>query len=235
MDLSFFQDGYVWRIVVALVLGVLIGTERQYSHHMAGVRTNALVSAGACLYVLFSMLLGEGDPQRVAGQVVTGIGFLGGGVIVRDGFTIKGLTTAATLWCTASVGVLAGAGYMLAALAAAVLVVLVNIALRPYSEWIGRLKPTVGHPFYRLVVDCQPHESDRLKVTVGRLTALSKLQMMGLEMNNEYAQGMDRWFLTLQAEGDRDGEVEQLLATILSEPGVTGGSWMPLNRQEDAG
>ena len=78
----------------------------------AGLRTNALVALGASAYMVFSMLV-EGDmsPSRVAAQVVSGIGFLGAGIIFRDGFNVHGLTTAATLWCSAAVGLLAGAGH----------------------------------------------------------------------------------------------------------------------------
>jgi putative Mg2+ transporter-C (MgtC) family protein len=97
------------RLGVALLLGSAIGIERQWYQKMAGLRTNALVAAG---YVAFSVMAGGGDPTRVAGQVVSGIGFLGAGVIVREGTNVRGLNTAATLWCSAMVGILAGGGYL---------------------------------------------------------------------------------------------------------------------------
>lgn len=83
----------------AFLLGLLIGLERELRRHEAGLRTNALVALGAALFVSLSRLFdNEGSPTRVAGQVASGIGFLAGGVIIRDGFSVRGLTTAATLW-----------------------------------------------------------------------------------------------------------------------------------------
>src|SRR6266403_2205956 len=103
---------YAANIAVAFLLGLAIGLERELRHHEAGLRTNALVALGAALFVSLARLYDhEGSPTRVAGQVVSGIGFLAGGVIIRDGFSVKGLTTAATLWCTAAVGTLAGSGF----------------------------------------------------------------------------------------------------------------------------
>src|SRR5262245_28054278 len=94
----------------AALMGTAIGLERQWGQHSAGLRTNALVAFGAALFVSLPGLLG-GTPtaSHLAGQVVTGVGFLGGGVILREGLTIRGLNTAATLWCSAAVGALAGA------------------------------------------------------------------------------------------------------------------------------
>ena len=94
----------------ALGFGLLIGLERQFGQHPAGLRTNALVCAGAALYVLLARSFNSGtETARVAAQIVSGIGFLGGGVILREGLTVRGLTTAATLWCSAAVGALCGA------------------------------------------------------------------------------------------------------------------------------
>ena len=87
---------------VALACGAIIGSERQVRQRMAGLRTNALVALGAASFVIFSQLFpNEVSPTRVAAQVVSGIGFLGAGIIFRDGFNVHGLNTAATLWCSA--------------------------------------------------------------------------------------------------------------------------------------
>lgn len=133
------------RIGAGVGLGALIGVERQYRARMAGLRTNALVAVGATLFVLLSAHgfggitdAGSADPTRVAAQIVSGIGFLGAGVILRDGLNIRGLNTAATLWCSAAVGALAGAGlYAVAAMGTAV-VVAVNVGLRPVGRAVDR-------------------------------------------------------------------------------------------------
>src|ERR1700692_2448792 len=121
----------IGRLGLALVLGSAIGVERQWHQKMAGLRTNALVALGSCGFVVFSAMVGQGDPTRVAAQVVTGIGFLGAGVILREGINVHGLNTAATLWCCAMVGTLAGAGFCAPSLVAAGFVVGTNLLLRP--------------------------------------------------------------------------------------------------------
>ena len=123
----------------SMLLGGMIGIERQWRQRLAGVRTNALVSMGAAAFTLFAALLpnpGVDSVARVAAQVVSGIGFLGAGVIMRDGFTVHGLTTAATLWCAAAVGVLVGSGLLPIAAIGAVFILGVNLGLRPVSRAI---------------------------------------------------------------------------------------------------
>src|SRR5262245_65663917 len=113
-------------------MGLAIGLERQWWQHTAGLRTNALVALGAALFVSLSALMDDHhSPTRIASYVVSGLGFLGGGVILRDGLTVKGLNTAATVWCSGAVGTLAGAGFPSEALTATFLVLATNLALRP--------------------------------------------------------------------------------------------------------
>jgi putative Mg2+ transporter-C (MgtC) family protein len=121
-------------LVAAALLGAAIGLERQLRGHPAGLHTNALVALGSAAFVIAGTL--AGDPTgaaRVAGQVVTGIGFLCAGVIIHQGATIRGINTAATVWCACSVGVLAGLGLTLWAILVAVLVALANVLLH-YCE-----------------------------------------------------------------------------------------------------
>lgn len=123
----------------SMTLGCIIGLERQWRQRLAGVRTNALVSVGAAMFTLFAVMLpnpGIDSVARVAAQVVSGIGFLGAGVIMRDGFNVHGLTTAATLWCSAAVGVLVGAGLIPVAILASFFILFVNLMLRPVSHAI---------------------------------------------------------------------------------------------------
>src|SRR6202040_4305705 len=100
----------------ALILGSAIGLERQIRQHPAGLRTNGLFCAGAALFGAVSRLVGgDASPTRIASYVGSGVGFLGGGVILREGLNVKGLDTAATLWCSGAVGSLAGGGFLLQA------------------------------------------------------------------------------------------------------------------------
>jgi putative Mg2+ transporter-C (MgtC) family protein len=111
------------RLATALVVGVIIGIERQWRHKMAGLRTNVLVAVGAAMFCLIAAMSDhEASPTRIAAQIASGIGFLGAGVILRDGLNIRGLNTAATLWCAAAAGAMAGSGFLVPAIAASLMI-----------------------------------------------------------------------------------------------------------------
>ncbi|NUS53724.1 MAG: MgtC/SapB family protein [Streptomycetaceae bacterium] len=115
----------VAQLVVAAVLGAAIGLERELNAQTAGLRTHMLVCLGAAVFTLAGVGVGGSDPTRIAAQVVTGIGFLGGGAILRDGVTVRGLTTAASLWMTAAIGLAVGLKWWFAPVAATVAAVIV--------------------------------------------------------------------------------------------------------------
>lgn len=129
------------RLLVAAVLGAAIGLERERRDHPAGMRTHLLVSVGSATFTVLSIEAFQApgaDPARVAAQIVTGIGFLGAGAILKRGASIKGLTTAASLWAVAAVGMAAGAGAWGVALAATVIVIVSLWPLRIIEErWFG--------------------------------------------------------------------------------------------------
>ncbi len=149
------------RLSLAALLGGAIGIEREMREHEAGLRTHLIVAVGSCLFTLVSaygfrdfLLDGDAtvraDPTRIAAQIVTGVGFLGAGTILRQGMSIRGLTTAATLWAVAAIGLTAGAGYFSAAL---VTTVIVLISLWPLRLLTQRL---LGH-----------HRDKRLSIGLG--------------------------------------------------------------------
>ncbi len=124
----------------AFVLGTLIGAERQWRQRSAGLRTNVLVAIGAAAFTdLGARLLGADGATRIISYVVSGIGFLGAGVILKEGTQIRGLNTAATLWCSAAVGTFAGAAFWAEAVALSVFVVAGNTLLRPLVSYISHL------------------------------------------------------------------------------------------------
>ncbi len=130
---------FIARIFAAFILGALIGIERQMRQRMAGLRTNTLVCVGAALFVALSALLPSGTiDTRIAAQVVSGIGFLGAGVILREGLSVRGLNTAATLWCASAVGVLCGMGFLLQATIGTMAVTAAHLLLRPLAGRINR-------------------------------------------------------------------------------------------------
>lgn len=124
MDSALLGDPTVWfRLTVSILCGVIIGVEREMHNKPAGLRTTMLICIGAAIYAMIGVEItersgGQADPTRVAAQIVTGVGFLGAGVIMHIGATVKGLTTAAAIWVTAAVGTMAGLGYPITALVA---------------------------------------------------------------------------------------------------------------------
>ena len=129
---------FVIRIGCAVVFGFLIGLERQLTGHSTGIRINVLICMGACLFTLFSQLMGAEDTTRIAAQVVTGIGFLCSGIIFKEGLNVKGLNTAATMWCTAAIGVLTSSGLIFYAIAAVVVLIGSNLIFRFLA---GKIQP----------------------------------------------------------------------------------------------
>ena len=131
---------FLFRLGCALLGGIIIGAQRELKQHQAGLTTNALVAVGACIFILISesvimSAVASGGPVnndnlRVLSQVVTGIGFLGAGVIMKNGLTIHGLSSAATIWCSAGLGCLCGYGMWLEALIAVGVILLINWGLK---------------------------------------------------------------------------------------------------------
>jgi putative Mg2+ transporter-C (MgtC) family protein len=149
--------GTLARLAVATALGAVIGLERELDEKAAGLRTHMLVALGSALFTLisaygFSEFVGHDkvsfDPSRIAAQIVTGIGFLGAGVIFRSGFTVRGLTTAASLWLVAAIGMAAGAGFWKGAVIATGIGI---VALRPL-EWLKRFALPTHRPTQMSVV-----------------------------------------------------------------------------------
>ena len=142
---------FIWRLLLAAGLGAALGLEREYRQKPAGLRTNILIAVGSALFTIMSASIAQGgsDPGRIAAQIVTGIGFLGGGAIMRNRDTVHGMTTAATIWVNAAIGVAAGSRQYALATFAAALTLVVLVVLPPietYFErragWPDRHRPT---------------------------------------------------------------------------------------------
>jgi putative Mg2+ transporter-C (MgtC) family protein len=116
----------ILQVIYSIILGFLIGLEREASGKDIGIRTSALISLGSTLFCLISSALTQGDPTRIVGQVITGVGFIGAGLIFRSENNIHGLTTATTIWCTAAVGALVGIGLNQIAFVGMLAVIIIN-------------------------------------------------------------------------------------------------------------
>lgn len=139
LDITAFS-GFTIRLALAIVLGFVVGFERQWTKHQAGILTNVIVCVGAYAYTAFSCIeLGNNiDVTRVAAQVVSGIGFLGAGLIIRDGTKVSGLSTAATIWTTAAIGILCTLDNIYYAVIVAAAIVIVHLVLHPFSDYINK-------------------------------------------------------------------------------------------------
>ncbi len=169
----------VARVFLAMLLSGLIGAEREAHERPAGLRTHVLVGVGACLFMLLSLAMTElgGDPGRIAAQVVTGIGFIGAGTIWMRGDVIRGLTTAASIWATAAIGMLVGAGWYTLAIVAAVTVFGALTFLRRVERLL--VQRLAGQT---LVVRCElPHDPETFWQL---LNAFSDLRVRLLQVEN---------------------------------------------------
>jgi putative Mg2+ transporter-C (MgtC) family protein len=219
---------FLLNIAVALALGIAIGFERQWRQHQAGLRTNALVALGAALFVSLSRLMGdEGSPTRIASYIVSGLGFLGAGVILRDGLNVKGMNTAATLWCTGAVGTLAGAGFPLEAIAGTAAVLTVHLGLRPVVSWIdARTKMmTDVETYYRLRVTCGEGEGAHIRAIILRhIGGRPRMSVQGISTEESDKEGK-AIVADVYALERNDRAMEEIVARLSIEPEVSAVSW----------
>ena len=202
------------RLGLALAFGVVIGVEREWRLKQAGLKTNALVAIGAAAFAMMSDTFGPGNhnPGQIAAAVVGGIGFLGAGVIMHRGLTVQGLTTAATLWATASVGVASGLGQVPLAVTLTLGIVAMQIVGRRVEAHIRRDRRKAAHGRFELRVDCESEALQAVHETLAgatELTTLKKSVLVGELL-------VVRAVLRAPATVDLSGMEEQLVAI----PGV---------------
>jgi putative Mg2+ transporter-C (MgtC) family protein len=128
-------------IIIAALLGAVLGAEREWRRHPGGLRSTALVAAAACVFAQVAVTAGGSNPGAALGAIATGVGFLGAGVILRQGGKVRGLSTAATFWAVAAIGTAVGVFAYAQAVALTAVVFFAHVALRPLSSWIERVAP----------------------------------------------------------------------------------------------
>jgi putative Mg2+ transporter-C (MgtC) family protein len=225
-------NGSIYQAAICLgtatLMGASIGFERQWRQRMAGLRTNTLVAIGAASFVVFAGLFpDEGSPTRVAAQVVSGIGFLGAGIIFREGLHVTGLNTAATLWCSAAVGLLAGSGHPLHAALATAFVVLVNLTLRPLVRIINQQPITQAETdfHYRVRVVCRNPEEAHIRALLLQSTGNGRLSLRRLDSTDIEESGRVEVVAQLTSQTKSDAILEQVVGRLSLEPTVSAASW----------
>ena len=155
---------FLFRLCLCFLLSFLIGIERQYRRRIIGLRTTILVAIGSFLFVTFSFSVQTNNLTQVASQVVTGMGFLGAGVILKDGKRIRGLTTAATLWCDAAIGVLCAGGIIFEAIIGTIIILFSNIILLYINKLVNNISGSKESTFeFDLNISSNPKIADNLK------------------------------------------------------------------------
>ena len=157
----------MFRLILSMVLGMIVGAERKRKGQIAGIRTFALISMGACLAMLLSIYvpqvylgLKNGDPGRIAAQVITGIGFLGGGAMIHMKGAVRGLTTAAGIWMTAIIGMAVGIGMYLCSIGATLLILLTLVVFEQYEKRrrLGQESKVINLTVRGIVSDIEPYK-----------------------------------------------------------------------------
>jgi putative Mg2+ transporter-C (MgtC) family protein len=180
----------IFRLALAMLLGLVVGTERSHAHHPAGLRTYMLVAIGSCaimmtsqqLYVQYNAAFGAmPDPARLPAQIIAGLGFLGGGAILKDGLSVKGLTTAAGIWATGCIGISAGAGYYNITLAGMVALLFVLTVM----ERVKALFPAVWSDSLDVSLECA--DTDEMLLTVNHLADKYRAELMTVHVDESAA------------------------------------------------
>lgn len=218
---------FATRFALALVFGALIGLEREWRQRMAGTRTNTLVAGGAAAFAMSgSLILGDVAAQaRIVAYIVSGVGFLGAGVIFKDSAQVHGLNTAATIWCSAAVGVITGLGYAQYAAIIMAGVLLTNTALRPLAYRIHRpvLDQSLPEVSYHLEFICHSQDESRLRSVLLQTVSRLPLALYALRSADRGSGVMID--ADLRLSGRNDDLLEQVVTRLSLEESVTAVSW----------
>jgi putative Mg2+ transporter-C (MgtC) family protein len=217
------------RLAAAIAMGATVGLERQWRQRMAGTRTNALVAAGAAAFVMTGFLI-DGDPSargRIVSYVVSGVGFLGAGVIFKDAGNIRGLNTAATIWCSAAIGALSGLGALGLALVVASAVLLTNLVLRPLAYRLHPVLPEPNPVETQYEVNLTGRISVATHVRALLLSTITRLPVTLQSIRSEQDDGNNEVHILarMTTAGRNNEAIEQVVMRLSMEDDVSTLSW----------
>jgi putative Mg2+ transporter-C (MgtC) family protein len=217
------------RLGAALLMGAVVGLERQWRQRMAGTRTTALVGAGAAAFVMCAFLAPESvrNETQIVSYVVTGVGFLGAGVIFKDAGSVRGLNTAATIWCSAAIGAISGLGQPLYALILTAAVLATNLVLRPltYRLYTAQAPSEEHETTYVLELICRPEDEAHMRALM--LQAIARAPLTLISLRSEDIEGTNRLQVTarIRGLGRQQEALEQTVVRLSLEAGVSSVSW----------
>jgi len=227
---------FAMQLGLAFLLGAAIGLEREYRHKSAGLRTNALVSVGSAAFILMSYSIGGDATGRIASYVISGIGFLGAGVIMKDGVSVRGLNTAATIWCSAAIGSFAGCGLTMQAVILTATIMLAHILLRPISNHIYRYSfknKQHKNTDYLLVIKCRNEVENHLRVLLMRsIESDQYLMMKSLSSDDDIINNSVLISAEISALSQQDNLLEKIASRLTIEKDVQKIRWEIIGNEE---
>jgi len=228
---------FALRLLAALLLGVAVGSERQWRQKNAGLRTNTLVSLGSAAFVLLSIEIGGDATGRIASYVVSGIGFLGAGVIMKDGLNVHGLNTAATIWCSAAVGALSGLGLYPQAALVATAIILTHLIFRPIGQRMGFIKfskSAVAQTDYLVSIRCGIAIENHIRVLlIQMLGNEEKVLLTSLSSDDTVEANAAAITAVIKAVGQQDSLIERIASRLTMEEKVSKISWKIIGTEAD--
>jgi putative Mg2+ transporter-C (MgtC) family protein len=237
MNIELNIEQFEFRLLVAFSLGALIGLERQWRHKIAGMRTTALVSVGAALFILLAEKITNdaSSAARVAAQIVTGIGFLGAGVIMKEGFNVTGLNTAATIWCSGAIGSLAGMGFWYESLVGTGVILFSHILLRPISKKIdkyhepelganGQALPDAEH-VYLFKVICSSSTDNQVRVMLLEALDRTTLKIAGLQIDDDIDTKRTHITADIRSPKAQNEAIENIVSVLSAEEDIFSIHW----------
>lgn len=202
-------EGILERLLLAMAIGFLLGIEREHRDKSAGLRTLTLICLGSCLFMIVSITLNAGTTDRIASNIVTGIGFIGAGVIFKSDKGVNGITTAATIWATAAVGMAVGTGLYLVSLGACAMILIVLSLFIKFEQLIERINK---ERVYTIVLKYEPG-------VVARYEALMRSFRLKFELEKRIKQN-EEMHCSWRVQGSKVNQ-EKLVEALLADPAIT--------------
>ena len=229
---------FTLRLFLALSLGCAIGFEREWRQKSAGLRTNTLVCMGSCAFVLLSFHIGVDATGRLASYVISGIGFLGAGVIMKDGLSVRGLNTAATIWCSAAVGCIAALGLYAEATIVAGAIMLTHKLLRPVGNKINHhnfKKDPNSETDYLIKIKCKDEVENRIRILLMQFIENHKNVMLKSLSSDDDKDQPNLVYISAEiiCRTNQQELVEQIAGRLTIEEKVQKVSWEILGSRDD--
>jgi len=228
---------FTTRLFSSLLLGAIIGIERQWRQKSAGLRTNTLVSLGSTAFLLLALEIGGDATGRIASYIVSGIGFLGAGVIMKDGLNVYGLNTAATIWCSAAVGTLCGMGLYTQAAIVTAAIMLSHIILRPLGILLNKLSFHTSSSVqtdYLFTIKCKPEVENHIRILLMQMLGNDEKLLMK-SLSSDDTDDLSSVIITtiITTLTAQDSLIEKAASRLTIEDKVVKVSWEIIGTQSD--